>query len=324
MTDETPKDYDGQIVVVIDREIRADDVPETYVSAEGVEVEDFDFLRILAKRYRNDNPDEYSGFLKKSGEKDYRNQLKALNKKYGDKISRTILEGRIRVSLLLDTIGGDAQIGSKIVGAMKQVASNGGISEAYVPRRSYSAGADIFANASKRYALPDSLLIWHLSNMSSGETVVDVISTEEKMDISPELLAEMRNEFEEDRRRQRDLEIADLDGRLEGIVAPEKRTLLHEKIGKAEADDTNHDRAIAFSGIEFHELGAVTKLFPDAKTMHEHFNASTCIVDQRAAKGFFAISALATHPQHAGRLLGKDYFEIAIECMSRARKLKRV
>jgi len=270
--------FDGQIVVIVDRDISLVAEPDTIVFGEGSELEDFEFIRLLSRRFFIDNfvlkhPDAPRVYLD-CIEKEFKSLFRRLCRRHGTKIARTIMEGRIKMSVLLDTAGGNTGLARIISESLKQITARGGRTDAYVPRRASSAGADIFANAQNRYVLTESRLMWHLSNITSG-----AISTDWKT--------------KEELERKKEEEMAELRTMLGGIASADKRPEMLARIHEAEADENNPDNSICFTGREFYEYGAVTRMFENVLAMRKHFNRSTGICDNSRIDTFFLKSGIA-------------------------------
>lgn len=78
------------------------------------------------------------------------------------KLQEILLDGRVKVSILLNTYGGQG-IKEVFECFSKTAHKNGGDVDAYVAARAESAGALIFETADSHFSLPHSNLMWHAS-----------------------------------------------------------------------------------------------------------------------------------------------------------------
>jgi len=76
-------------------------------------------------------------------------------------ILEIIRNGRIRISILLNSLGGNVGIANRIGELFDYIRARGGVVDAYVSSVSASAAAIMFGQADNRFVLADSLAMWH-------------------------------------------------------------------------------------------------------------------------------------------------------------------
>ena len=170
----------------------------------------------------------------------YNLETRRFKEQFGEEALQIILEGRLKMIMVLDTPGGRF---NQDVGTAKDVIGRGGIVEAFVKKQACSAGALAFEIATHRYALENSEFMWHLSTIAHTRGVVS------------EQMAEMRKFFKKN-------------------VKPELWSQVESKIDEAEQDENNEDNHVDFTAKELYEQGVITELFPDIESISNRLRKS--------------------------------------------------
>jgi len=261
------QDYDGNIIAIIDGDVTLS--PATTIVTAGQCVEDETIIDFITKRARIE---DFVGIeaLTLCAEKSFRNLFDAYVKKYGKTLAETIIEGRLQITFLLNTLGGKAFTSRIINKAVQHVKTRGGQTNVYVTKNAMSAGAEIFEKGQSRFVLPESELMWHLSYMANnpgGERIG--VEEDDSYCKSKEQQMERIKAF------------------FRSTVHPEKIQEVLSRIQWAIDDQTNQDNDIYFTGAELHKYGLVKTVFPDAQAMKRHFTETTGFSTDKTEQFFF-------------------------------------
>ena len=242
-------DFDGEIVVVVDDEYWMDhSLSAVVTSRKSGKSRDFSAKAVthtLAARLEVAD-------LKKANADSRRiaravslaNYLESSLKDCTDpELIELIMEGRLQVAFLLNSGGGDGQLGDIFMDMMDDVTNRDGENQAYATSQAHSAVFDNMAYADRAFLLDDSILGWHLTrDADSGEVIQQ--ATEKDLD---ELLR-----F------------------IERAEAPYRQHFLH-RIDRSLHDPANPDGKVLFYGCELALAGCVERGFDTVRDMQRFF-----------------------------------------------------
>lgn len=89
--------------------------------------------------------------------------LQQIRDEHGDKISEVLRDGRLKFSILLDSLGGNDTTAYKFHQEGAIAAHSGKIDDVYVGREALSQAAGLFLASTNRFALESSEFLWHSS-----------------------------------------------------------------------------------------------------------------------------------------------------------------
>lgn len=208
-----------------------------------------------------------------------------LRRRYGKEVVDIIMEGRLKMSLLIDTDGGTAMFANHLIGAIQTVLSKRGDVEAYVPRKACSAGSLIFAASQKRYVSPYALFMWHLGSLSD-ETDNDYASSDERR-ICLEMEMEEMDEF---------------------FRTTATGSTIMARYKEVKDDTGNPLNEVWFTGEELYEDDIATEMLSSTVSFAKRYN-DNCLaeIDREAGITFFSTIAVALDfESKAGRPLNID------------------
>lgn len=265
--------FDAEIVSIIDREIESE--PPCLLKGEDPATDFSPLIYLLSQRYAVDFTRKLCGddfYLARRFEKHFLADRRKLIKKFGNTITDTILEGRLRLHLLLNTPGGRIIFMQKLIHAANQITSREGQIVSWVGNEAASAGAILFERGHLRYGLTDSMLMWHLSSLTnekSSDPTQQMFLDDEKS----EQMNKIREFFRTSARASRLGEIM-------------------TKIDLAEQDPSNEDNHIVFNGTKLKQAGIMTRTFRTPAAMRTFFREQTGITDIAEIDKFFSDTAI--------------------------------
>ncbi|MBI4235061.1 hypothetical protein HY604_02050 [Candidatus Peregrinibacteria bacterium] len=194
----------------------------------------------------------------------------------GPEVAKVILEGRLRLSILLNSFGGFSLKFAPYSRLLNFVKSNGGIVDAYVSGNAASAAADLFLKADNRYCLGRSAFMWHCGRQyregfESGPTRDEPSPDPEEREQIEAVKADYRRSQERDLRHAAD--------RLVELSLKSNRERLHGHLHRIIDDESVplEDREILFKGGHLDYLG-VAKAFSSISGMGKQFLESTGLI----------------------------------------------
>jgi ATP-dependent protease ClpP protease subunit len=287
--DAAPRDFDAQVVMIIDDEIELkEEEPLALVAVKGAAPVKVQGVLNLSQSTRNvqsfKNPDVPKQLISdiRKRFKRVRNNFK---KQYGPKITEIILDGKLQMAMLLDTPGGRAMLSDSIREFQQDIRRNGGEIHAFAALRAMSAGAMIFEDATVRHALPTTSFMWHVGGcIDENEGLEDDTNGEDCTDDGYGKAA--IEDFKEENRAKR---LSAREAFFSGAVKESKRDEVMSKLKTAE--DRDYDAAVYFSGLELYDYGIVHQLAPSAAEMGKsYYDSGFC--GHIAVDDFFTVTGI--------------------------------
>lgn len=172
-----------------------------------------------------------------------------------------IYDGRIRIVVLLNSLGGDVGVGKNIIGLFDHVREKGGIVDVYVSSFAASMAAGIFERADNKFALNDSAMMWHSARpdldsplMPLAEAISGPVDTEERRKKAMEAHRESFSDF------------------VARAVIAEKRDELMAAFDRECSDRENNPLGETWlSGGQLSEYGIATRTFDGLGDMERFF-----------------------------------------------------
>ena len=187
--------------------------------------------------------------------------FRKIEKKYGKSIAEKIRENRARILILLDTPGGNALYGNKIVSATNKILE----SHTFVPREAGSMGSIIFNSGENRHTVEDAKIWYHMGAYKVPFLPIMVMINRHKIDLHTDFLIQN--------------------------VSPEYRGMVESRLESARKDRKNHDELISFTGSELHQIGISHNSYPTIIEMRDEVQRISGIQHEGVSK-FFAISQM--------------------------------
>lgn len=166
------------------------------------------------------------------------------NEKITDKIANTILHGRTRLILLMNSIGGIDHSLAVFETLAHIMQYGGGEVVTFVGRDALSAGAEALVECDRNYTLAESIIGFHAS------------APQEKI-------------TEEERRRRISQDTEDIRKKLRKRLVGASLEAALRRIDNAEADEKNTDNQVEFSPEEL--PGLITRVYPNGVQLAEQF-----------------------------------------------------
>lgn len=171
--------FDGEIVVLVDDEYWMDDSLSAVVTSRESGKSKIFSAKALASTLSarldvNDLKRDGADTLQVKQAVRIANYLeRALRVGTDPELMGLIMEGRLQVAYLLNSPGGDNQLGETFLDMMDDVVKRRGENQAYITSTACSAAFDNMAYADKTYLLEESILGWHLTTDADIGDVVE-------------------------------------------------------------------------------------------------------------------------------------------------------
>lgn len=188
----------------------------------------------------------------------------------GAEVLEVLLDGRVKVALLIDSDGGDMDVHNRLDRSVAYWRKGGGESQAFVYGHAHSAGFDTLMKADARYVLDKSSLIWHFSD-SDGERRQSI-----------EGLRQMSKIF---RRNQQ--ELAELRAFFE--LSPDFNEQIWTRMVTEIVALNNPDGDLFFSGKELQQM-QLARSFKRLKSLFAKFRSEFYLADSLAVRDFWILS----------------------------------
>lgn len=198
---------------------------------------------------------------------DERNELAPMLDANQRDILDIIYDGRIRIIVLLNSLGGDVPIGENIIRLFNHVRGNGGSVDAYVSSVAASMAAGIFESADNRFVLDDSVMMWHAARPNLDSPFAPLA---EEM-LGPADTPEKRAKAIEAHRKS----FSDFVAR---VTTREKCDKLMAALKKEWI--TNGSNCLGefwLSGRQLSDYRIATRTFGDLESMERFFSKRTCL-----------------------------------------------
>jgi len=269
------KDFDAEMVVTVDHEFRDDQPFEVVISNEDTiritGMAPFEMLQDQAK-LRDPRMIRVSGYIADLMHRRAVDSYIANQYLLGDKLTQILLEGRVKIGLLIDSDGGDMEILKLISTGLTEMKERGGESQAFVVGHAASAGMELFMSADDRYVLDRSCLMWHFSDCNGERRKsVEILRKGGRPLPSPKQgeLQELWTFFES---------------------SPCYTSKIWKEVLQNIIADDNPDGEIAFSGQQLAELQLVNKSFRRLRSLAAKFNGEFSLARSIAVKDFWILS----------------------------------
>ncbi len=207
-----------------------------------------------------------------------------------------ILDGRVRVSVLLNSLGGNCRVQDNVIHFFDRIRENGGVIDAYATSFACSAAANIFSRADYKFVLPDSMVMWHAGSVEASPLSWMARSlTElngEKYNPETENTAKIQ-------KYKRDFPIF-----LRESVYPNLRDEVLAAVDNIFQDPENPRGEVWMSGRQLSHYGLATQTLSDLSDMEMFLSKRTGLHSPSLLKKksyidrFFSLSALEEHIRH--------------------------
>lgn len=262
--------FDGEMIITADRELS----PETPLLVTIIDTKSgekasagplvLEMLSLLEEVASLEDPEAHPNPSSSTKEQIERKLLEArfcsiqlleagmLNKK----LLETLIEGRIKVGLWLDSIGGEVEQENKVNWALDYLDKHHASVHSYVGIKAASAAFDLAFLGNEINALSRSVFIWHFSDSSEnprlqkvrqlhGQAALDDATSEEFNDL---------------------LSIFDR-------VSPEKKEQLIAEVLRQINHPHNHEGNVFLEGDYLHEMGLTNRSFRKMSQLIDQFQA---------------------------------------------------
>jgi len=158
------------------------------------------------------------------------------------------MNGRVHVSILLHTNGGDGRTTEIILKSIDLWKRNGGQIDTYAPMLAASNGAEIWSVGDNKYACKDTIALWHIGEPTFEMTEGNMALLEER--VEKELEEEEKEEEDPDEKYREKLKKQFKAAK----DCEEKERTLH-------AIEHHPNAEFTLTGEELDQMGLVTNLF---------------------------------------------------------------
>lgn len=184
---------------------------------------------------------------------------------YGKEDVEVLVDGKLKMSLLIDTNGGDALMVRNILRIINQVDKKRGRVDVYVPYRAKSAGAYIFSIASNRYVTTEAAFMWH-PPYSFDDNVNPIYLN---FATQAQWMRAIHSLFEKQ-------------------SYPWVLPMMRDRIYTAFADPDNISNDVRFTAEELNEAGIITEIFPDVTGLQQkYFQGCSFLIEKILGSFFF-------------------------------------
>lgn len=226
---------------------------------------------------------KYVALLRRGKEEDADQLLylgKKLQRNLGKRVFETLIEGRLKIALLIDSDGGDIRhlkYFEDALGFWKDRGNDSTKVEAYVFGHAMSAGFFLMCEAENIAVLPRTELLWHFSGHSVGQRKSLVKSYKQNLAFPKQNLIELQGLVKFLRKNS--------------IYAQEDFAIrkAREKI----LEDTTGQGDVSMLGAHCFKAEMVNEMYGDVISMARHFNARYRIALDPKVEEFWVLSAMA-------------------------------
>lgn len=162
-----PKSYDEHVAVLVEAEVGSKNGTTAIICTDNERRPSQDLLQTFSTAHwiksKPDHPTLDEGKLFFDG------LIIKLRNEIGERVMQALLHGKVRMSVFLDSHGGNLRHAHMIIDAMRYAISNGGTVDTYGLNRIHSAAERMFREGEQRYALPRSTYMWHRSRYADPQ-----------------------------------------------------------------------------------------------------------------------------------------------------------
>lgn len=274
-------EFDGSLIIQADRGINWDnpDSIKAYLQTPNLSNKLDHFHFPSASR---------ESFLSRDDATMARDYFRRLAEKYGQQIAEIIVNGKLKISLLIDSPGGQFITGKRFLELIRMAKGDDkNNTTAYVTNQALSLGALICQEADIINSLPESVFMWH-----AGRPTFELPDTTEKVSVTEteDLDEDLDNDqmFIEALYLKEDREAYDnLHAFLQGRIKPGHWPAVEKRLALLLDTQTPYEeRSLYFTGAELAECGVVNAC--DFDELQRRFEAN--VHDSEPFRDFFETS----------------------------------
>lgn len=190
-----------QLVLAIDRDLDIHDMPEFRLWAPDIEqfLDGVHRLVAVAAKVNGHGGDPFIKMVMSLFfDAKLAEQIGIVEARYGREVVDILLEGKLRTSLLINSLGGSGFCMRGYLEIIDFIRARGGEVSAYISEDAASAAANILLEADKRYSLRRSEFLWHYGGINEDLDPVasyDDVAEEVKVGTLREIIEVFRNKI---------------------------------------------------------------------------------------------------------------------------------
>jgi hypothetical protein len=262
---EQPEKFDGEMVIIADRELS----PETPLLVTAINTHSGEKLAVGPVVLELLANVEDAKALRESGIKDeqdrrlFRHKVDAANAclealeengYFSRKVLEVLMEGRIKIGLWIDSLGGEVAQEDKVNWALDYLDRQGAEVHSYVGVKAVSAAFDMAFLADQVNALNKSVFMWHFSDSPIETRAAKARAIRQKLYLSADAKEEL----------------ADLEAILNKANAQERNSLIRE-VRRQICLPLNTEGSVFLEGDYLAGKGLVTRCFRHVGSLVEQF-----------------------------------------------------